>query len=81
MAGSAYWLGRAEIGNSFPAFRLTAFTDVGWAGDRSLFSKGKAKIGGGLGGSILDGLIRMDISRGFSNPTGWRFDFYFDGIL
>jgi hypothetical protein len=81
MAGSAFWLGRAEIGNSFPAFRLTAFTDVGWAGDRSRFSKGKAKIGGGLGGSIMDGLIRMDISRGFSNPTGWRFDFYFDGIL
>jgi hypothetical protein len=81
MAGSAYWLGRAEIGNSFPAFRLTAFTDIGWAGDRSLFSTGKAKIGGGLGGSIMDGLIRMDISRGFSNPKGWRFDFYFDGIL
>ncbi|HKP30211.1 MAG TPA: BamA/TamA family outer membrane protein [Gemmatimonadales bacterium] len=81
MAGSAYWLGRAEIGNSFPAFRLTAFSDIGWAGDRSLFSTGKAKIGAGLGGSIMDGLIRMDISHGFSKPTGWRFDFYFDGIL
>lgn len=81
MAGSSYWWARAEIGNSFPAFRLTAFSDVGWAGDRSQFGSGRALIGGGIGGSILDGLIRMDLARGFSNPKGWRFEFYFDGIL
>lgn len=81
MAGSAYWWGRAEVGNSFPAFRLTAFTDIGWAGDRGQFGSGRALIGGGIGGSILDGLIRMDLARAFSNPKGWRFEFYFDGIL
>jgi hypothetical protein len=80
-AGASYWRGRIEVGNSFPAFRLTAFTDVGWAGRRADFWSGKPLIGSGIGGSILDGLIRLDLSRGMRAPQGWRFDLYFDGRL
>ncbi|MEO8451806.1 MAG: hypothetical protein ABI647_18590 [Gemmatimonadota bacterium] len=80
-SGSAFWRGRVEVGNSFPAFRVTAFSDIGWAGDRRDFSKGKPLLGAGGGISMLDGLIRADLSRRLRGSTGWRFDFYFDGRL
>ena len=80
-AGTAYWRGRIEVGNSFPGARLMVFTDAGWAGERSQFGKGRALIGSGVGVSLLDGLVRMDLSRALRSPTGWRFDLYFDGRL
>ena len=80
-SGTAYWRGRVEVGNSFPAARLTAFSDFGWAGDRARFGKDRALIGAGVGASFLDGLVRMDLARALRSPTGWRFDLYFDGRL
>lgn len=79
--GDAFWSGRAEVANSFPAARLSAFTDVGWAGPRDGFWTGKPLIGVGVGASLLDGLVRFDLSRGLRAPRGWRFDLYFDGLL
>jgi hypothetical protein len=34
-----------------------------------------------VGASLIDGLVRMDLSRALRAPTGWRFDLYFDGRL
>jgi len=81
IAGASYWRGRVEVGNTFPAVRLTAFSDIGWAGPRADFTRGKPLIGTGVGASLLDGLVRMDLSRAMRSPTGWRFDLYFDGRL
>jgi len=81
IAGSAFWRGRLEVGNTFPAVRITAFSDIGWAGPRADFSRGKPLIGAGVGASLIDGLVRMDLSRAMRSPTGWRFDLYFDGRL
>ena len=81
LAGESFWRARAEVGNAFPAARLTAFTDVGWAGPRTMFSTGKPLAGAGVGASFLDGLVRMDLARAMRGPTGWRFDLYFDGRL
>jgi len=82
-AGTAYWRGRLEVGNAFPGARLTAFSDIGWAGDRSEFGRGAGRtlISAGIGASFMDGLIRMDLARGLRAPKGFRFDFYFDGRL
>lgn len=80
-AGTAYWRGRIEVGNSFPAVRLMAFSDVGWAGAHSDFGKARALIGSGVGASFLDGLVRLDLSRAMRSPKGWRFDLYFDARL
>lgn len=80
-AGTAYWRGRLEVGSTFPAVRLTAFGDAGWAGARSDFGSGRALIGSGVGASFLDGLLRMDLARALRAPKGWRFDLYFDGRL
>jgi hypothetical protein len=81
MSGSAYWTARGEVGNSFPAVRVIGFTDVGWAGDREDFWHGRPLIGAGVGASFLDGLVRFDLARGLRSPRGWRFEFYFDGVL
>jgi len=35
----------------------------------------------GIGGSLLDGLVRMDIARALRAPTGWRLELYVDGII
>ena len=80
-AGESYWRARLEVGNSFPAARITAFTDVGWAGPRDRFGKERALIGSGIGASLLDGLVRMDLARALRSPKGWRFDLYFDGRI
>ena len=80
-SGSAFWSGRVEVANSLPAARVSLFSDIGWAGDRSALSTGKPLLSAGIGASFLDGLVRMDLSRGLRGPKGWRFDFYLDGIL
>jgi hypothetical protein len=80
-AGESYWRGRAEVGNSFPGVRLMAFSDIGWAGARSEFSRGTPLLSAGIGASLLDGLVRFDLARGLRAPKGWRFDLYFDGKL
>lgn len=81
IAGEAFWRARAEVGNAFPAARLTAFADLGWAGTRSAFGRGRPLLGAGVGGSFFDGLVRLDLARAMRGPTGWRFDLYFDGRL
>lgn len=80
-SGEAFWRVRAEVGNAFPAARLTLFSDLGWAGSRAEWSSGKPLLGAGVGASFLDGLVRMDLARAMRGPTGWRFDIYFDGRL
>jgi hemolysin activation/secretion protein len=81
IAGDSYWRGRLEVGTTFPAARLTGFSDIGWAGPRSDFGNGRPLIGAGIGASFIDGLVLMDLSRALRAPTGWRFDLYFDGRL
>jgi outer membrane translocation and assembly module TamA len=81
IAGETFWRGRREIASSFPGFRIAAFSDIGWAGDRSALRTGKPLLGTGAGVSLLDGLIRLDLARGMRAPKGWRFDLYFDGRL
>ena len=81
LSGDAFWAGRLEVANSFPAVRLAVFSDVGWAGDRDGFWRGRPLIGAGVGASFLDGLVRLDLARALRAPTGWRFEVYVDGIL
>ena len=81
MRGESYWLGRLDIGRGSPAFRFMTFADVGWAGPRSDFGSGAPLIGAGVGASILDGMVRVDLARALRAPTGWRVEFYFDGLL
>jgi hypothetical protein len=80
-SGDAFWRGRAEIANAFPAVRAAVFSDAGWAGSRSTFTLERPLWSIGIGASALDGLIRFDIARALVAPTGWRADLYFNAAL
>jgi len=78
-SGNSFWLGRAELGKQFVVARPTIFYDVGWAGDRSAWSHpGRPVSGAGAGLSFMDGLFRMDVSRGISPRKRTLLDFYFE---
>ena len=47
---------------------------AGWAGSRETFSNSRAMSGAGVGYSILDGLLRLDIARGIHPSKRWRAD-------
>ncbi len=79
--GESYWRGRVEAGTGLPAIRATLFSDVGWAGPRHQFAHGEPLASVGIGIGTLDGLLRLDVARALHAPTGWRADFYVDGIM
>ncbi len=80
-SGDAFWLSRAEIAHGVGVVRPVLFGDIGWAGDRTQWRTiGQPLSGAGAGLSILDGLIRFDVSRGITpKPGQWRVDMYVEG--
>ena len=80
--GDAYWFGRAELGWGTSKLRPIVFGDIGWAGDRHDWrSPGRPISGAGVGASVLDGLIRLDLSRGIHPDRGFRLDMYLQGTF
>lgn len=80
-SGDAFWRGRLELANQWPAARLVLFTDVGGAGPREHLSVAKSLAAVGVGASFLDGLVRVDFAWAVRSPTGLRVDFYSDAAL
>jgi hypothetical protein len=79
--GSAYWRARAELGSRFPGGRIVLFSDLGWAGERASFPGRDHLVAAGVGASLLDGLLRLDLARALRTPTGWRFSLATDLAL
>ena len=68
-------MGRGELALSRGAVKPVLFGDVGWAGDRKDFAApGRPMSGVGVGVSILDGMIRFDVSRGLYPQKALRVD-------
>jgi hypothetical protein len=70
---------RAELGRDMGGWRPVVFGDLGWVGDRrDLFENriGRPMSGVGAGASVMDGLIRFDVSRGLYPRKQWRVDMY-----
>ena len=80
-SGDAFWRGRLELANQWPAARAVIFGDVGRAGPRERISLAHPLTGIGAGVSFIDGLIRIDFTRATQSPTGWRLDIYSDAAL
>jgi hypothetical protein len=71
-----------DVARTFPVGTLTVFGDVGWAGDRADFDTDDFLYGIGVGGSVLDGLFRLDFSHGLTGPDKqFRVDLYLDALL
>ena len=63
LSGRSFWRARAELQRSFRLFRLAFFGDWASAGGPRLYSAG-------VGVSLFDGLVRMDLARGLSQVDG-----------
>lgn len=75
MSGTAFWMGRGELALSRRVVKPVLFGDVGWAGDRKRFtSPGRLMSGAGVGASIMDGMIRLDVARGLWPQRAVRVD-------
>ena len=82
LSGLSFSRGRMEVSRTFEAGSGILFGDAGWAGDRDQFRTDDILYGIGIGGSILDGLIRVDLSQGLKGPDkGFRIELYLDAIL
>ena len=77
--GTAYWLTRSELAYGGAGFRLIGFYDAGWTGRKhEWLSPGRPLSGAGVGASMLDGLLRLDVARGIFPTAQWRVDFSVD---
>ena len=54
---------------------------MGWAGSRKTFGQTQPQRGAGFGLGFLDGLFRIDVSRGLYPNKQWRTDVYFGAPL
>jgi hypothetical protein len=76
-SGDAYWLARVELGGRLRVVRPVVFGDLGWVGDRSAWRRpGRPLSGAGVGASLIDGLVRLDASRGINPGRRIRLDMY-----
>jgi hypothetical protein len=78
-SGNAFWMTRTELGRDFGGWRPSVFSDFGWVGERTdLFKNriGRPMSGVGVGSSVMDGLIRLDVARGLYPRKQWRVDMY-----
>ncbi|HKS06344.1 MAG TPA: BamA/TamA family outer membrane protein [Gemmatimonadaceae bacterium] len=74
--GNAFWLARAELGKDLHVARPSVFADFGWAGSRAtkLTEIGRPMSGVGVGMSFLDGIVRIDLSRGLHPKENFHLD-------
>jgi hypothetical protein len=79
LSGDAFWFARTELAKGHPVIRPTIFADVAWAGPRANWDRqGKPIVGVGAGASAMDGLARLDVSRGLDRARRWRVDAYLE---
>ncbi len=79
--GQSFGRGRVELARGESFGRISLFSDLAWAGERSDVRFDDAFYSVGVGLSLLDGLIRFDGAWGLVRPKGFRFDAYLDQIL
>jgi hypothetical protein len=80
--GSSFTRARTEVARRFDVATVSVFGDAGWAGRREAFDTEDILYGVGIGGSVLDGLIRLDLSHGLTGSSRQlRLDLYLDAIL
>lgn len=70
--GEAFWVGRGELSAGSLALRGSLFADAGWAGDPEAHRWDDALASVGVGLSVLDGVLRVDLARALRSPAGWR---------
>ena len=81
VAGTSMARGRLELARTFSFGALALFSDWGWAGDREDIRSANQRWAVGVGTSLLDGLLRLDLAHGLREPRAWRLDLHLDAVL
>ena len=82
LSGLSFVRGRVEVARTYEFVGASVFGDAGWAGPVGEFDAGEVLYGVGVGMSILDGLVRFDLSQGLKGPKrDFRVELYLDHIL
>ena len=79
--GTSFGRARLDIARTYGWGGLTVFSDAGWAGDRKLYSSEDILYSVGIGSSLLDGLIRVDLARSLKRKKQFRLELYVDALL
>ena len=86
VSGTTFLGGRLELARTGRMLGVGVFGDAGWAGDRefvdSVLESGDVLFGIGLGVTILDGLLRVDLARVLNGPDpGFGVQVHVDAIM
>ncbi len=82
LSGLSFVRGRVELARTYEFVGASVFGDAGWAGPVGEFDADEILYGVGVGVSILDGLVRFDLSQGLKGPKrDFRVELYLDHIL
>jgi len=81
LRGASFWRARAELASGFAGARIGLFTDAGWAGPRRAFAFDDPFVSLGVGTSLLDGLVRLDLAHGVRRGSSWSLHLYLDGLF
>ncbi|MFP4623418.1 MAG: hypothetical protein ACLFRX_04495 [Gemmatimonadota bacterium] len=81
LAGRDYARARLELATEFPGARLALFSDAGWAGTLDAWDEAGVAVSAGVGGSFLDGLVRLDLARALRPVERWRLELYLDALF
>jgi hypothetical protein len=73
--GQAFWAAQLDIAPIHARIRPVAFVDAGQAARAGDLFSSQALVGGGIGISLLSGLIRFDLSHPISPDTGGKVRF------
>jgi hypothetical protein len=79
--GPSFVRGRAELAYTTATLGISLFGDGGWAGRRNDFLIDDSLLSAGVGATILDGLIRIDLARALRKSPGWRLELHLDATL
>jgi hypothetical protein len=79
--GPTFWRARAEIATGFAGARVGVFTDLGWTGVREDFTLDDPWASVGVGTSLLDGIVRLDLARAVRRSHRWKLHLYLDGLF
>jgi hemolysin activation/secretion protein len=80
--GDAFWSAQLDLSPSRRLIRPVLFLDAGQAGRLDSLTRNKVLIGGGIGVSMINGLIRFDLSHPITprpEGSGFQFDVVFGG--
>jgi hypothetical protein len=79
--GTSMGRARLELARTTSFAGLSVFSDAGWAGDRSSIRADDLRWATGIGASLLDGTVRLDLARALRHSRSWRLELYVDALL